>query len=887
MANTESDAQSRDSESQQHIQHPTINLPKGGGAIRGMGEKFQANAVTGSGSFSIPLPLSSGRGDFTPQLSLSYNSGSGNSAFGLGWTIDVPAIRRKTDKTLPRYAEDSDTFILSGAEDLVPVLEQKGNDWQKVEQVIEEAGIQYHVTRYRPRIEGLFARIEKWQADFDIHWRAITKDNVTSIYGQTSEARIADNEHPRRIFAWLLEKSYDAKGNRIVYEYQAENNDNIENRLSEWQRLKFGFAFQQKYLKRVKYTPFVNQPERYHLQLVFDYGEHTSNTVEAVTPWPVRSDPFSEYKAGFEIRTYRLCQRILMFHNFPAEGEADHWVLVKATELTYESHPHLTYLTQVTQRGYHGETHKALPPLTFTYSRPEIATTLQQVDEASRAHLPMGLDQAQYQWIDLEGEGLSGVLSQHAGQLYYQNNAGDGRLGSMRALTQQPLTLGNLQVSDINNDGVQELVLRGDSLNGYFEYQEGHWENFVPFEQQLTFDLTDPNIKLLDLTGDGLADVLITEGEVFTWYQSQGQKGFSTGGRFFAGSEEEAGPRIVFADSSQSIFLSDMSGDGLTDIVRIRNGEVCYWPNLGYGRFGRKVDMENAPRFTVNPEDFNPRNIQLGDLDGSGTTDIFYVGNGQIEYWLNQAGNRFSAKQLIDFPLPFDSLTALSLIDFTGNGTLSLVWSTRRPGMETHQLSYLPLFNSKPHLLIEVDNHLGHLTHLQYAASTRYYLADKQAGTPWVTKLPFPVQVLAQVEHLDLVAGGRLVTEYTYHHGYYDAYEREFRGFGRVDVLDTESFADSSAEPQHYVRPILTKSWYHNGAYVTADKISKQYEQEYYAGDAQAFLLADTIIEEALDGQNLREAYRALKGSALRQEIYELGNSIPYQITEANFKVKR
>ena len=38
-----------------------------------------------------------------------------------------------------------------------------------------------------------------------------------------------------------------------------------------------------------------------------------------------------------------------------------------------------------------------------------------------------------------------------------------------------------------------------------------------------------------------------------------------------------------------------MSGDGLTDIVRIRNGEVCYWPNLGYGRFGAKVTMDNAP----------------------------------------------------------------------------------------------------------------------------------------------------------------------------------------------------------------------------------------------------------------------------------------------------
>ena len=39
---------------------PTISLPKGGGAIRGMGEKFSANPVTGS--LSVPIACSTGRG---------------------------------------------------------------------------------------------------------------------------------------------------------------------------------------------------------------------------------------------------------------------------------------------------------------------------------------------------------------------------------------------------------------------------------------------------------------------------------------------------------------------------------------------------------------------------------------------------------------------------------------------------------------------------------------------------------------------------------------------------------------------------------------------------------------------------------------------------------
>src|ERR671922_2235747 len=119
------------SEGEQKFAVPTISLPKGGGAIRGMGEKFAANPVTGTGSMSIPLATSPGRAGFGPQLSLSYDSASGNGPFGFGWSLSLPAITRKTDKGLPQYRdglksneEDDDVFILSGSEDLVPVLKK-------------------------------------------------------------------------------------------------------------------------------------------------------------------------------------------------------------------------------------------------------------------------------------------------------------------------------------------------------------------------------------------------------------------------------------------------------------------------------------------------------------------------------------------------------------------------------------------------------------------------------------------------------------------------------------------------------------------------------------------------------------------------------------------
>src|SRR5262245_1468391 len=203
---------------------PSISLPKGGGAIRGIGEKFAANPVTGTGSMTIPIVVSPGRSGFGPQLALSYDSGAGNGPFGLGWNLSLPAIMRKTDKGLPKYqdSEESDVFILSGAQDLVPTLDGDGA-------VAETERDGYRIRSYRPRIEGLFARIERWtKLDGDVHWRSISKDNLLTIYGKDPESRVYDPLDPRRIFNWLICETRDDKGNGIIYEYAGENSVNVE-----------------------------------------------------------------------------------------------------------------------------------------------------------------------------------------------------------------------------------------------------------------------------------------------------------------------------------------------------------------------------------------------------------------------------------------------------------------------------------------------------------------------------------------------------------------------------------------------------------------------------------------------------------------------------------
>jgi hypothetical protein len=180
---------------------------------------------------SVPIYVSPGRGNFHPSLTLSYDSGAGNGPFGVGWSLSLPSITRKTDKGLPRYSDDeeSDVFIIAGSEDLVPVLAQSGGAWRREPLKRTVGGVDYRVQAYRPRVEGLFARVERWTnvATGVIHWRSITKENVTTLYGKDDNSRIYDPAEsdpggPRRVFTWLICESFDDKGNAVVYEYKAE-----------------------------------------------------------------------------------------------------------------------------------------------------------------------------------------------------------------------------------------------------------------------------------------------------------------------------------------------------------------------------------------------------------------------------------------------------------------------------------------------------------------------------------------------------------------------------------------------------------------------------------------------------------------------------------------
>lgn len=882
-----------------------ISLPQGGGALSGIGEKFSPDLFTGTGNFTLPLALPSGRNGFQPELNLVYSTGNGNSPFGLGWGLSVPGVSRKTSNGVPRYNEAAqklrdgerrDVFILSGAEDLVPVKKSYPES-----------------VRYRPRTESLFACIthHRGQTPRDNYWEVKSKDGLISIYGRPSSADsgpavITKPDDPSRIFAWKLTRTTDTFGNLIDYDYIFDSGE------------KDGHRWSQPLLKRVRYVDYGNLAEKdFLVRVEFEYEDE-------------RTDPFSDYRAGFAIRTTKLCKSIKVSTRTADGKERD----VRQYVFSYRSDPFngVSLLQQMEIIGYddngkpaldddqNSPYSKQLPPLTFDYTR--FAPETQRFEVIEGRDLPArALSAPDMEMVDLHGSGLPDILEMN-GSVRYWRNLGDGRFDMPRPMLEAPphsLADPGVTMIDANGDGHTDLLVTQGALSGYYSLQfDGLWnrQSFRKYQYAPSFDLKDPEVRLLDLTGDGITDVL-RSGTRLECFFSDLHGGWLPGNtRWVERQPLEVFPNVNFSDPR--VKLADMSGDGLQDIVLVHDGNVEYWPNLGHGNWGKRLSMRRSPRF---PYGYDPQRILIGDVDGDGLADIVYVDYDKVLLWLNQSGNAWSKNPvIIQGTPPSTDMDHVRLVDLHGTGVSGVLWSTAATSLSRHRLMFLDFTGGqKPYILDEMNNHMGAVTKVQYRPSTFYYLADrKRPETRWRTPLPFPVQVVATVEVIDEISRGKLTTEYRYHHGYWDGAEREFRGFGMVEQLDTETIEDYHAAGLHgdlngfqevhennFSKPTLTKTWFHQGPVGEefGDWAEIDYTGEYWQGDPQLLRHTEQVnsflssyndrpgrIPSPRNRRIKRDALRTMRGSILRSELYALDGSQrqdrPYTVNEYAYGLK-
>lgn len=710
-----------------------LSLPSGPGSIEGLGEAFEPQLNSGTVSYSIPLKTPPGRAGLQPSISLSYNGGNPNGIVGLGWKLAVPMIRVRTEDGFPVY-DESDAYIGVDGEELVEI----------------------ETSVFRSEIEGVFNRYEKLSDG----WKVKNKSGLTSFYGTDALSRISDSLD-NRIYAWCLKKQIDLNGNEVNFIYESIDDSN------------------QRYLTEVRYSQIGENFQSVH----FVYEK--------------RPDSLTDYRSGFPVSNGFRLDNIAM----KSSGQ-----LVRRYDLKYSEDANISLLSSVQEFGSDGLT--SLPQVTMNYTSLGINTqTLYTIEQAEGVILSANPD---YGLNDMNADGLPDLLVAEPGDhRVYQNmglQADSQTWNSPVSLQGSPsYALGSSGVSlaDIDADGKTDLVAQLSNFDYLLFKNKGdmNWEAPIAFSDKtgLPIDFESATVRLVDINNDKYTDVMLTEdgsASFYSYYINDKGTGYSR-----VLTKEGLGDAMTF-DQRPEMLLSDMNGDNVQDIVLLGNDYLRYWPGMGNGEWDkRKLGNWNENEVGTGVRMFNPPSsldedlailefsydqLKPIDVNGDGLTDLLFQPQyaNYLFYWLNLDGLNWSEPIRIENVPVATDLTTLLIADMNGNGTIDLLWNYSESAESDVSLTwqYLDFYpDEKPYLLKSVSNGIGKTTGFTYGSSVDEFLRD-QSIEGWVNRVPNPVNILKQLDVNDGL--NNYTTIFNYHDGYYDAAEKEFRGFAKAEQFE-------------------------------------------------------------------------------------------------------
>ncbi len=596
-----------------------------------------------------------------------------------------------------------------------------------------------------------------------------------------------------------------------------------------------------------------------------------------------------------------------------------------------------------------------LPAMTFDYTHVKDNADLSGFEgfnhdlHTIQSSPPHSVDEELTDLFDINSDGLPDVLNTSVGTYGYGHgvffNSQGGKadsFGGVNLMTVQgvlgananDITFRNLNLTPLDLDGDGSInLLHMPQVKTYSLYTptfaNGAWAwvgsavtTAAGQSSKIDFGKDTLNTKVMDVNGDGLVDLVVSTGTEYQTFLSLGRLPQGSG-QFGSGQFATATTGNLSIEplrtcvpwsatpvqlSDPDAQLADMNGDGLPDLVRVRRGDIRYWPGRGDGVWGTGERSDcTAGKFSSNtyiamggPEysDIQGTSLRMDDVNGDGLDDLVQVRYDAIDIWLNVDGKGWTDRHTVpNTPASPSYANRVRLVDVNGSGTRDILWANAK------KYQYIDLeAGQKSFLLTHVENGLGKSTDLEYMTSTTEMLAaDSQRqcdpktdaqllatspwGCAWTMKMPMVANVVKRVTESDnlSVAGsgpGKYVTEYQYRDPLFEGRQREFRGFTRArskrigDANSPSDYTESAfllgecedETPSDGVDDCsLTERWRDNPreALKGLPIFTEKYDENgvYLSTDSSTYRLRELFV--GLDGRRVRQAFESAKRSVV------------------------
>lgn len=809
----------------------TSTSGSGGSQVFKSSENFQVDPTSGTATMTVPVDVLPGRKGIQPNLALIYNSHSSNGPLGVGWILELGAIQRSTKKGTPKY-DSSDTLVFTGS-------------GSQQELVSIGAG------EYRPKIEGAFMKIKN---DGALGWVVTDKKGIKYYFGQNSASQQNDGG---RVFKWCLDRVEDLHGNYLTVTYFKDQN--------------------QIYPLYIDYTANADTGLGFHCRVEF--------------VWEARSDKFFNYVANFIITTQKRLKEIQVKST---TGGSD--IIQRKYVLNYitNSYSVRSLLDSITQYGQNGA--QSLPATRFTYKSGSgyswDGTTIGGGSFPAyftRNDRPGAtvMQDGGVRMFDLNGDGLTDIVQSEyvsgvAQRTVWLNRGGGSWDSSTVPGNSFPAYFsrddrpggnycqdGGVRLVDINGDGLVDII-HSEYFNNapyrdiWLNRGDGSWDgsaipgsNFPTYftrnDRPGTTAMQDGGVRLMDLNGDGLTDIVASEyvsgsPQRNVWLnKGDGTWDYSIPGTsipvYFTRNDRPG--TTAMQDGGIRIF--DINADGLQDLVHSEylnssGPSRDIYLNKGDGSWdSTTISGEGFPAFFTRndrpgADTMQEDGVRLMEVNGDGLIDMvhsaYISGTSQKTVWINRGDGSWNNSVIpgSSFPTYFvrndlpgttvNQDAGVRTFDLDADGLEDIVHSEYRDSAAQREVWLNPA-DIYTDLFTSMDNGVGGQTSISYAPSTQYQN----------TFLPFVVQTVSAVTVFDGL-GHSYSAYYSYAKGYHAFKEREFRGFGWVKIIDAEdNYAETDiAQDDLYKGRIKEQRSYDTAGNLYAKSANQWSSQNLFSG---------------------------------------------------------